>query len=78
MNVIIKEEQRLEKVLNIYEVDVINGGDVLVLTVYAVKENDDMWAFPSPQIFNEDVYRRNKTEYDVKVREFRGKCEGEE
>ena len=75
---VIKEEQRLEKVLNIYEVDVINGGDVLVLTVYAVKENDDMWAFPSPQIFNEDVYRRNKTEYDVKVREFRGKCEGEE
>ena len=75
---IIKEEQRLEKVLNIYEVDVINGGDVLVLTVYAVKENDDIWAFPSPQIFNEDVYRRNKTEYDVKVREFRGKCEGEE
>ena len=75
---IIKEEQRLEKVLNIYEVDVINGGDVLVLTVYAVKENDDMWAFPSPQIFNEDVYRRNKTEYDVKVIEFRGKCEGEE
>ena len=75
---IIKEEQRLEKVLNIYEVDVINGGDVLVLTVYAVKENDDMWAFPSPQIFNEDVYRRNKTEYDVKVSEFRGKCEGEE
>lgn len=75
---IIKEEQRLEKVLNIYEVDVINGGDVLVLTVYAVKENDDIWAFPSPQIFNEDVYRRNKTEYDVKVREFRGKCEEEE
>ena len=75
---IIKEEQRLERVLNIYEVDVINGGDVLVLTAYAVKENDDMWNYPSPQIFNEDVYRRNKTEYDVKVREFRGKCEGEE
>lgn len=72
---IIKEEQRLEKVLNIYEVDVINGGDVLVLTVYAVKENDDMWAFPSPQIFNEDVYRRNKTEYDKRVREFRLGCE---
>ena len=72
---IIKEEQRLEKVLNIYEVDVINGGDVLVLTAYAVKENDDMWNYPSPQIFNEDVYRRNKAEYDAKVREFRGKCE---
>ena len=72
---IIKEEQRLEKVLNIYEVDIINGGDVLVLTAYAVKENDDMWNYPSPQIFNEDVYRRNKTEYDSKVREFRLTCE---
>ena len=72
---IIKEEQRLEKVLNIYEVDIINGGDVLVLTAYAVKENDDMWNYPSPQIFNEDIYRRNKTEYDSKVREFRLACE---
>ena len=72
---IVKEEQRLEKVLNIYEVDVINGGDVLVLTAYAVKENDDMWNYPSPQIFNEDIYRRNKTEYDSKVREFRLACE---
>ena len=72
---IIKEEQRLERVLNIYEVDLINGGDVLVLTAYAVKENDDMWNYPSPQIFNEDVYRRNKTEYDSKVREFRLACE---
>ena len=75
MNVIIKEGQRLEKVLNIYEVDIINGGDVLVLTAYAVKENDDMWNYPSPQIFNEDVYRRNKAEYDSKVREFRLACE---
>ena len=72
---IIKEGQRLEKVLNIYEVDIINGGDVLVLTAYAVKENDDMWNYPSPQIFNEDVYRRNKAEYDSKVREFRLACE---
>ena len=72
---IIREGQRLEKVLNIYEVDVINGGDVLVLTAYAVKENDDMWNYPSPQIFNEDVYRRNKAEYDTKVREFRLACE---
>ena len=72
---IVREGQRLEKVLNIYEVDVINGGDVLVLTAYAVKENDDMWNYPSPQIFNEDVYRRNKAEYDSKVREFRLACE---
>ena len=75
---IVREGQRLEKVLNIYEVDVINGGDILVLTAYAVKENDDMWSYPSPQIFSEDVYRRNKAEYDSKVREFRSKCEGGE
>lgn len=72
---IVKEEQRLEKVLSIYEVDIINGGDVLILTAYAVKENDDMWNYPSPQIFNEDIYRRNKTEYDKKVKEFRLSCE---
>ena len=72
---IVREKQRLEKVLKIYEVDVINGGDVLVLTAYAVKENDDMWNYPSPQIFNEDVYRRNKTEYDSRVRDFRLACE---
>ena len=72
---IIKEEQRLERVLNIYEIDVINGGDVLVLTAYAVKENDEMWAYPAPQIFNEEVYLRNKAEYDKKVREFRLSCE---
>ena len=75
MNMIVREKQRLEKVLKIYEVDVINGGDVLVLTAYAVKENDDMWNYPSPQIFNEDVYRRNKTEYDSRVRDFRLACE---
>ena len=72
---IVKEKQRLEKVLSIYEVDIVNGGDVLVLTTYAVKENDDMWNYPSPQIFNEDIYRRNKTEYDKKVKEFRLSCE---
>ena len=72
---IIKENTRFEKVLNIYEVDMIHGGDLLILTAYAVKENDDMWNYPSPQIFNEDVYRRNKAEYDAKVREFRLACE---
>ena len=35
---IIKEEQRLEKVLNIYEIDYIGGGEALILTAYAVKE----------------------------------------
>ena len=75
---ITRVNSRREEMLNIYEVDIVNGGDILILTAYAVKENDEMWSYPSPQIFNEDVYRRNKTEYDSKVREFRGKCEEEE
>ena len=60
MNMIIKEEQRLERVLNIYEIDYIGGGEALILTAYAVKENDGLWAYQSPQIFNEEVYLRNK------------------
>ena len=74
---IIKEEQRLERVLNIYEVDYIGGGEALILTAYAIKENDELWAYPSPQIFNEEVYLRNKAEYDAQVKDFRMDCEVE-
>ena len=74
---IIKEEQRLEKVLNIYEIDYIGGGEALILTAYAVKENDELWAYPAPQIFNEEVYLRNKGEYDAQVKDFRMDCEVE-
>lgn len=72
---IIKEEQRLERVLNIYEIDYVGGGEILILTAYAVKENDELWAYPSPQIFNQEVYLRNKEDYDAQVRDFRMDCE---
>lgn len=72
---IIKEEQRLEKVLNIYEIDYVGGGEILILTAYAVKENDELWAYPAPQIFNEEVYLRNKADYDAEVKVFRANCE---
>ena len=72
---IIKEEQRLERVLNIYETDYIGGGEALILTAYAVKENDELWAYPAPQIFNEEVYLRNKADYDAEVKVFRANCE---
>ena len=74
---IIKEEQRLERVLNIYETDYIGGGEILILTAYAVKENDELWAYPAPQIFNEEVYLRNKEDYDAQVKDFRMDCEVE-
>ena len=40
----------------ISETDIVNGGEVLVVVAYAVKENDDLYAFPAPQVFNEEVY----------------------
>ena len=72
---VIKEEQRLERVLNIYEIDYVGGGEILILTAYAVKEDDEMWAYPAPQIFNEEVYLRNKEDYDAQVKDFRMDCE---
>ncbi len=72
---IARVNSRREEMLNIYEVDIVNGGDILILTAYAVKENDEMWSYPSPQIFNEEIYQRNKIEYDKKVKEFRLNCE---
>ena len=71
----IKEDIRVEKTLNITENDVLNGGEVLVLVAYAVKENEDLYSYPAPQIFNKEVYEKNKTEYDNAVKEFRTKCE---
>lgn len=71
----ISNTQRIEKCLKITETDIINGGEVLVLIAYAVRENDDMWSYPSPQIFNEELYLKNKVNYDNAVKEFRISCE---
>lgn len=71
----IKENTRIEKTLTITETDMINGGEVLVLVAYAIKENEDLYSFPSPQIFSKEIYEKNKTEYDNSVKEFRAKCE---
>lgn len=71
----IKEDIRVEKTLNITENDVVNGGEVLVLVAYAIKENEDLYSFLSPQIFSNEIYEKNKTEYDNAVKGFRAKCE---
>ena len=71
----IKKTSRQEEELRITETDIVGGGEVLILIAYATKENDNLWSFPSPQIFNEDIYQRNKAIYDEQVRQFRIDCE---
>ncbi len=71
----IKNEVKIENKLTITETDIVNGGEVLILIAYAVKENDNLYSYPTPQIFNEEIYQKNKVEYDKKVKEFRLNCE---
>ena len=71
----IKRTSRQEEELRITETDIVGGGEVLILIVYATKENDNLWSFPSPQIFNKDIYQRNKAIYDEQVKQFRLSCE---
>ena len=71
----IKKTSRQEEELCITETDIVGGGEVLILIAYATKENDNLWSFPSPQIFNENIYQRNKDIYDEQVKQFRLACE---
>lgn len=71
----IRNETKIEKKLTITETDIVNGGEVLILTAYAVKDNDDLYSYPAPQIFNQEIYEKNKQAYDNAVREFRQACE---
>lgn len=71
----IRNETKIEKKLTITETDMLNGGEVLILIAYAVKDNDDLYSYPAPQIFNSEIYEKNKQAYDNAVREFRQACE---
>ena len=71
----IKKTSRQEEELRTTETDIVGGGEVLILIAYATKENDNLWSFPSPQIFNEVIYQRNKDIYDEQVKQFRLACE---
>lgn len=65
-----------ERKLEIYEEDLINNTEVLVLVVYCVKRDGGMWEMPSPQIFNENLYNKYKDKYDEQVTAFRNDCSG--
>ena len=71
----IKRTSRQEEELRITATDIVGGGEVLILIVYATKKNDNLWSFPSPQICNQDIYQRNKAIYDEQVKQFRLSCE---
>ena len=65
-----------ERKLEIYEEDLINDSEVLVLVVYCVKRDGGIWEMPSPQIFNENLYNKYKDKYDEQVTAFRNDCSG--
>ena len=71
----ISVNSRIEKCLTITETDMINGGEVIILIAYAIKDNDGVFTFPDTQVFNQDVYERNKEIYNAQILAFRNDCE---
>lgn len=66
-----------ERCLEIYETDIVNGGEVLILMVYCVRRNNGVWALNEPQIYNEKIYEANKDMYNTQIQAFRNDCIGE-
>ena len=71
----ISVNSRIEKCLTITETDMINGGEVTILVAYAIKNNEGLYTFPDIQVYNEEVYNRNKAVYDAQILAFRNDCE---
>ena len=71
----LRTETKKEKRITIPETDIVNGREVFILIAYAIKEDDKLWSYPAPQIFNTEIYEKNKTTYDNEVRSFRQECE---
>ena len=66
-----------ERKLEIYEEDLVNDTEILVLVVYCVRRDDSaIWEMPSPQIFNSSLYAKYKDKYDEQVTAFRNDCVG--
>ena len=71
----ISVNSRIEKQLTITETDMINGGEVIILIAYAIKNNEGLYTFPDTQIYNQEVYNRNKEIYNAQILAFRNDCE---
>ena len=74
---ILKNKFLDERKLEIYEEDLVNDTEILVLVVYCVRRDDSaIWEMPSPQIFNSSLYAKYKDKYDEQVTAFRNDCVG--
>lgn len=71
----ISVNSRIEKQLTITETDMINGGEVTILIAYAIKNDEGVFTFPDTQIYNQDVFERNKDIYNAQILAFRNDCE---
>ena len=71
----ISVNSRIEKCLSITETDMINGGEVTILVAYAIKDDNGVFSFPDTQIYNKEVYERNKEMYNAQILAFRSDCE---
>lgn len=65
-----------ERRFSIYEYDMVNNEQVLIMTVYCIKRDNGMWELPAPQIFNEVIYNNNKAQYEAAIQAFRNDCLG--
>ena len=72
---ILKNNSLDERCLEIFEEDLINDEEILVLRIYCTKRNNGLWEMPEPQIINENLYEKYKTKYDEKILAFRNDCE---
>ena len=74
---IIKNKFLDERKLEIYEEDLVNDTEILVLVVYCVRrDGSDIWEMPSPQIFNSSLYEKYRDKYDEQITAFRNDCSG--
>ena len=71
----ISTNSRIEKCLTISETDMINGGEAIILIAYAIKNDNGVFTFPDTQIYNTEVFERNKDIYNAQVLAFRNDCE---
>ena len=74
---LIKNKYLDERKMEIYEEDLVNNTEVLVLVVYCVRRDDSsVWELPAPQIFNSSLYEKYRDKYDEQVAAFRNDCAG--
>lgn len=73
----IKRESRIEQKLMISEMDIVNNEELLIATAFAIKLDDELWSYPQTQVFNTEVYERNKEQYQQEIMKFRRNVEGD-